>query len=151
MKDGAAQSFEQYYNCQAAVDGDSQVIVATRVSQEANDKRELKPVVEKRKANLDGARPERMTTDNGYFSEDKISYLAEGQMDGYLATGRIKHGDRPLQAPRGRIPKDASIKERMARKLCTINLRQAQGDQRVGLRPDQAGARVPAVPAARNG
>jgi len=46
MKDGATKAFEQCYNCQAAVDGDSQVIVATRVSQETNDKKELKPVVE---------------------------------------------------------------------------------------------------------
>jgi transposase len=120
MKDGATKSFEQSYNCQAAVDGQSQVIVATRVSQEANDKQELKPVVEKLKSNLDGAKPERMTTDNGYFSEENVTYLAQEQIDGYVATGRIKHGDKPLSAPRGRTPKDASLKERMGRKLRTI-------------------------------
>jgi transposase len=120
MKDGATQSFEQCYNCQAAVDGDSQVIVATRVSQETNDKKELKPVVETLKVNLDGAKPRQMTTDNGYFSEDNVTYLAEEQIDGYLATGRIKHADQPLEVPRGRIPKEASTKERMARKLRTV-------------------------------
>ena len=120
MKDGATKSFEQCYNCQAAVDGDSQVIVATRVSQETNDKKELKPVVETLKKNLDGAKPRQMTTDNGYFSENNVTYLAEEQIDGYLATGRIKHGDQLPRAPRGRIPKEASIKERMARKLRTV-------------------------------
>jgi transposase len=120
MKDGATKSFEQCYNCQAAVDGDSQVIVATRVSQETNDKKELKPVVETLKVNLDGAKPRQMTTDNGYFSEDNVTYLAEEQIDGYLATGRIKHADQPLEVPRGRIPKEASTKERMARKLRTV-------------------------------
>jgi len=96
------------------------VIVATRVSQEANDKGELKPVVERLKANLDGVKPGRMTTDNGYFSEENVTYLVQEQIDGYVATGRIKHGDKPLPAPRGRIPKDASLKERMGRKLRTI-------------------------------
>jgi transposase len=120
MKDGATKSFEQSYNCQAAVDAHCQVIVATGVSQEANDKGELKPVVEKLKANLDGAKPGRMTTDNGYFSEENVTYLAQEQIDGYVATGRIKHGNNPLPVPRGRIPKDASLKERMSRKLRTI-------------------------------
>jgi transposase len=120
MKDGATKAFEQCYNCQAAVDGDSQVIVATRVSQETNDKKELKPVVETLKKNLDGAKPRQLTTDNGYFSENNVTYLAEEQIDGYLATGRIKHGDQLPVAPRGRIPKEASIKERMARKLRTV-------------------------------
>ena len=120
MKDGATKAFEQCYNCQAAVDGDSQVIVATRVSQETNDKKELKPVVETLKKNLDGAKPKQLTTDNGYFSENNVTYLAEEQIDGYLATGRIKHGDQLPRAPRGRIPKEASIKERMARKLRTV-------------------------------
>jgi hypothetical protein len=120
MKDSGTKSFEQSYNCQAAVDGHGQVIVATRVSQEANDKGELKPLVERLKANLKGAKPERVTTDNGYFSEENVAYLAQEQIDGYVATGRIKHGDKPLPAPRGRIPKDASLKERMARKLRTI-------------------------------
>jgi len=32
----------------------------------------------------------------------------------------LKHTDRLLPAPRGRIPKDATLKERMARKLRTI-------------------------------
>jgi transposase len=120
MKDGATKAFEQCYNCQAAVDGDSQVIVATRVSQETNDKKELEPVVETLKKNLDGAKPRQLTTDNGYFSENNVTYLAEEQIDGYLATGRIKHGDQLPVAPRGRIPKEASIKERMARKLRTV-------------------------------
>ena len=120
MKDGATKAFEQCYNCQAAVDGDSQVIVATRVSQETNDKKELKPVVETLKKNLDGAKPKQLTTDNGYFSENNVTYLAEEQIDGYLATGRIKHGDQLPVAPRGRITKEASIKERMARKLRTV-------------------------------
>jgi transposase len=120
MKDGATKSFEQSYNCQAAVDGHSQVIVATGASQEANDKEQLKPMVERLKANLEGNKPGQMTTDSGYFSEGNVIYLGQEQIDGYVATGRIKHGDQPLPVPRGRIPKDASLKERMSRKLRTL-------------------------------
>jgi transposase len=120
MKDGATQSFEQSYNCQAAVDGHCQVIVATGVSQEANDKEQLKPMVERLKTNLEGDKPEQMSTDSGYFSEGNVSYLVQEQIDGYVATGRIKHRDQLLPAPRGRIPKDASLKERMSRKLRTL-------------------------------
>ncbi len=120
MKDGATKSFEQSYNCQAAVDSESQVIVGARVSQEANDKQELQPMVEKLKSDLDGKKPLRMTADSGYFSEDNVSYLAREQIDGYVATGRIKHGDQRLPVPRGRMPKGASLKERVSRKLRTL-------------------------------
>jgi hypothetical protein len=120
MKDSATKSFEQSYNCQAAVDGHSQVIVATGVTQEANDKEQLEPMVERLKTNLGGDKPGQMSTDSGYFSEGNVSYLAQEHIDGYVATGRMKHGDQPLPAPRGRIPKDASLKERMSRKLRTL-------------------------------
>lgn len=36
-----------------------------------------------------------------------------------IATGRIKHHERVSAAPRGPIPRDASVKERMARRLRT--------------------------------
>lgn len=120
MRHSATKLFEQSYNCQVAVDGHAQVIVATGVTQEANDKEQLKPMMEKLKANLRGAKPKRVTTDNGYFSEDNIRYLAQAQVDGYVATGRIKHGDKPLPTPLGRIPKEATLKERMRRKLRTL-------------------------------
>jgi hypothetical protein len=43
MRDGATKSFEQSYNCQAAVDDQAQVIVAAHVTQKANDKQQVKP------------------------------------------------------------------------------------------------------------
>jgi len=54
MKDGATKSFEQSYNCQAAVDQHSQVIVADNVTQEANDKKQVEPVIEILKENTGG-------------------------------------------------------------------------------------------------
>jgi hypothetical protein len=37
----------------------------------------------------------------------------------FIATGRLKHGEKGPEAPRGRIPAIATAKERMARKLKT--------------------------------
>jgi hypothetical protein len=67
MKEGATQAFVQAYNCQAAVDGQSQVIVSTRVTQQANDKRQLQPGVEQIKANLD-KNPKQLGADSGYYN-----------------------------------------------------------------------------------
>lgn len=121
MKDGATKSFEQCYNGQIAVDGSGhQIIVAAQITQHANDKQELQPLLEQIEGNLNGAKPKKVSADNGYYSEDNIKYLAAGGMDGYIATGRIRHAEKTSQAPRGRIPIQADTKERMARKLRTI-------------------------------
>jgi len=126
MKDGATKSFEQCYNCQVAVDGASQIIVATGVTQEANDKRQLKPLLETLKRNLH-KKPKQVSGDSGYFSEDNISFLGTERIDGYIATGRIKHTSKVTGCPRGRIPQTATIKDRMARKLQTIHGRLRYG------------------------
>ena len=119
MKDGASKSFEQAYNCQAAVDEESQIIIATKVTQQANDKRQLEPLVEEIKKNTDGETPEKLSADSGYFSESNVEYLEGECVDGYIATNRQKHGDAPELAGCGRIAKDATKQERMTRKLRT--------------------------------
>lgn len=63
--------------------------------------------------------PRRVTGDNGYYSEANAEVLEKEGVEGYLATGRMKHDEKPPPAPRGRIPADLSPKERMARKLRT--------------------------------
>ena len=119
MKDGASKSFEQSYNCQAGVDEKSQVIVATNVTQEPNDKQQVKPLVKDIKKNTEGDKPGKVSADSGYFSETNVDYLEAEGIDGFIATGRQKHGDVPATAGRGRIPKDATKRERMSRKLRT--------------------------------
>lgn len=119
MKDGASKSFEQCYNAQAAVDGQAQVIVAADVTQQANDKEQLEPMVSQMKENLAGAMPRKLSADSGYFSEANVTYVEGEGVDGHIATGRQKHGEKPAPAPRGRIPKEASASDRMARKLRT--------------------------------
>jgi len=119
MRDGATKSFEQSYNCQAAVDHRAQVIVAAHVTQKANDKQQVKPLIEQMKTNLGESKPRVVSADAGYFSEDNVKYLESEKIEPYVATGRQKHGTVELVAPRGRIPSGTTVQERMARKLRT--------------------------------
>ena len=119
MKDGATQGIIQAFNGQLAVDAESQIIVAAAVTQEENDQHQVEPMVERIKANL-GELPKVMTMDNGYYTDDNVKYLDEKGIDGYIATGRVKHGEAIPAAPRGRIPKGLTTKERMTRKLRTL-------------------------------
>jgi transposase len=119
MRDGATKSFEQSYNCQAAVDDQAQVIVAAQVTQKANDKQQVKPLIEQLKTNLEEAKPRVVSADAGYFSEDNVKYLESEKIEPYVATGRQKHGTVEPVAPRGRIPSGATVQERMVRKLRT--------------------------------
>ncbi len=120
MRDGATKAFEQAYNGQVAVDSAHQIIVAAGVTQECNDKQQVEPMVERMKANLGGLSPRRMTMDSGYYSDDNVGFLKGAGIDAYIATGRLKHGEVPPPAPRGRIPNGLTVKERMARKLRTV-------------------------------
>jgi transposase len=135
MKDGATKAFEQAFNGQVAVDSEYQVIVAAGVTQEGNDKRQVQPMVERLKANLNGLRPKRMSLDTGYYSDDNAAFLAKEKIDAYIATGRAKHGEVPPPAPRGRIPKGLSVKERMARKLRTIKGRSTYARRKAIVEP----------------
>jgi transposase len=135
MKDGATKSFEQCYNGQAAVDGTSQIIVAALLTQQPNDKQELQPLIEEIRENLEGATPRKISADSGYYSEDNATFLVKEQVDGYVATGRLKHTDSSPPPPRGRIPKAAGVKERMTRKLRTIRGRNIYGKRKEIVEP----------------
>jgi len=134
MVDGATKGFVQAYNCQAAVDADSQVIVAADATQEANDKKQVKPMIEQVKSNT-GEKPNKMSTDSGYFSEANAKYLDGEGVDAYVATERRKHGHSAPPAPRGRIPDAATTEERMARKLRTKKGRETYAKRKTSVEP----------------
>jgi transposase len=119
MPASGSKDFIQGYNCQAAVDEKAQVIVATNVTQETNDKQQVEPLIENMAKNTAGNLPKVVSADAGYFSETNCITLADNEIDAYVATGKQKHGEVPVQ-PRGRIPNNATVKERMARKLKTL-------------------------------
>jgi hypothetical protein len=72
MLDGATKGFVQGYNGQAAVDSQEQIIVAAALTQEANDKKQLVPMLEQVEQNM-GRKPEQATADTGYFSEAAVT------------------------------------------------------------------------------
>ena len=119
IQPAGGKSFIQGYNCQAAVDAHSQVILAHDVVQTTNDKQQLEPMLKRIEANT-GRKPRKLSADSGYFSEDNVQTLQHERVDAYLATGKQKHSDSPAPYPRGRIPKSATVTDRMTRKLQTV-------------------------------
>jgi transposase len=116
---GSKTTFMQGYNCQAAVDGKGQIIVAADVVQQTSDAVSAVPMLNQVEANM-GAVPSKMSMDAGFFSNDNIETFEEKGVEAFVPPGRLKHDDIPLPAPRGRIPKGLSAKERARRKLQTL-------------------------------
>jgi len=110
--------FVQGYNTQVAVEPLFQLIVGQTVTQAANDKQQVVPLIEAIQEQA-GQKPEEVLTDNGYCSEENLKYLAKRRMEGFVATEKQKHGERNEPCKRGPLPENASRVERMKRKLKT--------------------------------
>jgi transposase len=88
--------FEQAYNAQAGVDTATKLIVTTHLTQNTNDKQELKPTLE-----LLAALPKELgmvselLADNGYFSETNVAACEDGRITPYIAVGRESHNQSP--------------------------------------------------------
>jgi hypothetical protein len=118
MPDGANKgSFVQGYNAQIAVDSASQVIVAAEITQEANDKMQLIPMIAQVVMKL-AQKPEKVSADTGYFSEANVTDESVAGIDLHIATGRLKHGE-VIEPATGPPPEDATAKQAMAHKLRT--------------------------------
>jgi transposase len=117
-------SFHQCFNGQALVDSRTQVIVACELSNAAPDAQQLEPALDRLAENLaaiDTRLPAgaALVADAGYFSEQNITITTGHGLDPHIATGKTRHDDPAPIAPRGPIPKDATAKQRMQRKLKT--------------------------------
>lgn len=109
MKLGGA--FEQCYNAQAVVDADSQLIIASGLTNNAADNEQLVPMVEAVKDNL-GELPKRVLGDSGFRSEDSFAKLEEyKEMEVLVALGR-EGKDRAAIDPQ-RYPATARMAERV--------------------------------------
>jgi transposase len=113
-----SDGFVQGYNTQIAVEPVFQLIVGQRVTQAANDKQQMVPLVEAIEKQS-GQKPEAVLADNGYCSDENLKYLARKRMEGFVATGKQKHGERRKPCQPGPLPREASRVERMERKLET--------------------------------
>jgi hypothetical protein len=110
--------FVQAYNAQIAVEPALQLIVGQAVTQQANDKKQLLPMIDKVKQQS-GQTVKEALADSGYCSEENLRAAAKRKVDLYVATGKQKHNPPAPRCPRGPIPKSATLVDRMKRKLTT--------------------------------
>jgi len=109
-----ADGFEQAYNAQAAVDADSQVIVAEGLTNVGNDKQQVTPMAQEIQQNT-GRTPRELSADSGYCSETNLEELERRGIRGYIATGRQKHGS--ASATRQGAGRGGTHVQRMSRRL----------------------------------
>lgn len=115
----------QGYNAQAVVTPD-QIILAAEVTTEANDVRQLTGMLNQAQANVAGVMGEDATlgaavADAGYWSEANADSQTE-ECELFIATQKDhkqRAALRDAPAPRGRMPRSMTARERMERKLRT--------------------------------
>ncbi|MDX3233069.1 transposase, partial [Streptomyces sp. ME19-01-6] len=94
---------------------------------------------ERRRQERAGTSDEQALVDAGYCPEANLEAAGDRQLtcgtDTFMATGRPGHDEQVPPAPRGRIPKDATLKERMARRLRTKPGRAAYSRRKAIIEP----------------
>jgi transposase len=114
--------FEQCYNAQAGVDVTTKIIVSAHVTQEPNDKQQMKPTLEKL-----AALPKKLgevtglISDSGYFSEANVKACESQGITPYIAVDREHHNQDPWDRFREppALPEDADAVSRMRHRLKT--------------------------------
>lgn len=119
----AGGGFDQSYNAQALVSSGSLLIVANEVTQAANDKEQLAPMLGKLKAlpkQLGRAR--HLLADSGYLSEANVERCVTAGIEPLIALGRERHHSgwraRFAAAPKAPGPQATAL-EKMAYRLKT--------------------------------
>jgi transposase/ribosomal protein S8E len=118
------KGYVQGYNAQAVVTQE-QIILAAEVTQEANDVKQLEPMVERVLGNVREVLPEAevevLLGDAGYWSK-AVGDTGPAGPELLVATTKDwkqRKAARDAPPPRGRIPRDLSARDRMERKLLT--------------------------------
>lgn len=120
----AGGGFEQCYNAQAAVATGSLLIVANDLTQAANDKQQLKPMIDKLEAlpKKPVGRVKRLLADSGYLSEANVEHCAAAKIEPLIAMKRERHNARwreRFAADPKAPPASASAIQKMAYRLKT--------------------------------
>jgi hypothetical protein len=84
--------FDYNYNGQISVDEDNQIIVGQHLTQNANDKQEVKPALEEIKETTGGL-ADKMSLDNGYMSGNNLEAFTDTDIDVYISTGKGEKKD----------------------------------------------------------
>ena len=127
MPGPGGRDFLQAYNCQAVVDHAHQVIVAARATNQSSDKQQAAAMMPETIDNV-GAVPREVSADAGYYSAKAVDDLQALGVDPFVAPEQTRHGRVVPPAPRGRIPRQLSPRDRMRK------LRTKRGRQRYALR-----------------
>jgi transposase len=119
----AGGGFDQCYNAQAAVAEGSLLIVANDLTQAANDKQQLAPLIDQLKAlPRTLGRVRRALADSGYLSEANVEYCAAAKIEPLIAMKRERHNaswrERFAEDPDA-PPDSASPLTKMAHRLKT--------------------------------
>lgn len=103
-------NFEYSYNCQAAVDRDSRIVVAAEASDCPSDAGQLVSMVHAIEE-VTGQRPRKILADAGYRSEDEFARLESEKIRAVVALGR--DGKEPRKFDQKKLP----ATHRMARRM----------------------------------
>ena len=129
MKRGA--TYLQGYNCQIAVDGVAQVILADAVTNQAPDQEHLVPMIKRVRHNT-GRSPNKLSGDAGYMSEGNVDFCESHGIDAYLAVGRDQHGRGGQQEP---VRQEEKVWRAMREKLSTEPGRQIYSRRKAIVEP----------------
>jgi transposase len=118
--------YVQGYNGQAVVT-EGQIIIAVELTTEENDVKQLLPMIEKAEKNIAEIKMndeaiEVVLADAGYCSETNLEDTKQKGPECIIATKKDwkqRQALREAGPPRGRIPENLSLRERMERKLLT--------------------------------
>ena len=88
----STEGFVQAYNAQAAVDLDSHLIVENHLTQQTNDKQQIKPALTGLKQVQEPlGKPAGLLADAGYFSENNVKLCVRHRITPYIPNRREKH------------------------------------------------------------
>jgi transposase len=113
----------QGFNAQAVVNAD-QVVVAAEVTDEQNDTAQLHPMIQALRDSLTAAgideRPGQLLADAGYCSEENLAALTDDDPDCFIATRNLRKHPEPRNGRRGPLRANATLVDRMDRKVSTV-------------------------------
>ena len=133
MRRNKRSEYQQAYNAQAVVDADgSQLVLGTRVSQCASDRREL--VADVAAVPEAVGTPDEVLADNGYATEAEVKALTDRGMEVLVAVGG---GDRRRQHDFRPASKATQPKEPTAPWLVAMQAKLAQAEHRASYRVRQ--------------
>lgn len=115
--------FEQCYNAQSGVDAQTMLVVATRVTQAANDKQQVEPMIEvlqTQSARL--GKIETLVTDAGFCSERNVNFCEDANIDPLFALSKQEHHPHwkeRFTEPNDELTPQATAMQRMTHRLKT--------------------------------